>query len=59
MTIQQDLTFSETHLPAIKKVAKVLAVAVVAVTIWKGVHGFFPTLGLSVGVGLYLIGDLL
>lgn len=59
MTVAQDVAFAEKYLPAIKKVAKVAAVAVVAFTVWKGVHGFFPTLGLCVGVGLYVIGDLL
>jgi hypothetical protein len=59
MTFQQDLTFAEKYLPAIKKVAKVVAVAVVAVTVWKGVHGFFPTFGILLGAALYGLGDLL
>ena len=59
MTLQEDITFAQKYLPTIKRVAKVLAVAVMAITIWKGVHGVFATAGIISGAALYIISDLL
>lgn len=35
---------------------KVAGIAILAVTVWKGVHGFFPTTGLIVGAAMLFVG---
>jgi len=37
-------------------VLQVAGVAVFAVTIWKGVHGFLPSAGLIAGAGMAYVG---
>lgn len=37
---------------------KVVGAAILAVTIWKGVHGFFPTAGVLTGGAMLLVGSL-
>jgi hypothetical protein len=41
----------------ISMVLQVAGVAIFAVTIWKGVHGVLPTVGLISGAGLAYVGD--
>lgn len=35
---------------------KVVGAAILLITIWKGVHGFFPTTGLIVGAAMLFVG---
>jgi hypothetical protein len=37
-------------------VLKVLGVVVLVLTVWKGVHGFFPTFGLIAGAAMIFVG---
>jgi type IV secretory pathway VirB2 component (pilin) len=37
-------------------VLQVLGVAVFGITVWKGVHGFMPTVGLISGAGMAYFG---
>lgn len=37
-------------------VLKVLGVVLIGITIWKGVHGFFPTAGLLIGAAMLFVG---
>lgn len=59
MGIENDITFAQKHLPVIKRIAKVLGLAVFAITVWKGIHGFFPTAGIITAAAFYVAGDLL
>lgn len=59
MTFQDDVAFTEKHLPVIKRVVKALAVGVLVLTVWKGVHGFGPTAGIVGAAVLYLIAEIL
>jgi hypothetical protein len=59
MNLQSDITFVQKYLPTIKRVAKILGVAMLVLTVWKGVHGFFPTAGIIAAAVLYGLGDLL
>lgn len=35
---------------------KILGALVLILTVWKGVHGFFPTVGLVIGAALLFVG---
>ena len=37
-------------------VLKILGAAVLAITVWKGVHGFFPTAGVLIGGAMLVVG---
>lgn len=37
-------------------VLQVAGVAVFGLTVWKGVHGFFPSFGLIAGAGMAYVG---
>jgi hypothetical protein len=39
-------------------VLKVIGFVILAITVWKGVHGFFPTAGILVGGLMLLAGEL-
>ena len=39
-------------------VLRILGIVVLGVTIWKGVHGFFPTAGVLVGGAMVLVGGM-
>lgn len=48
--IEQDV-----YLPT---VLKILGAVVLGITVWKGVHGFFPTTGVLVGGAMLLVGGM-
>ena len=37
-------------------VLQILGVVIFGITIWKGVHGFFPTFGLIAGAAMAYVG---
>lgn len=39
-------------------VLRIFGIVVLGVTIWKGVHGFFPTTGILVGGLMLLVGGM-
>ncbi|HZT71218.1 MAG TPA: hypothetical protein VFC10_15920 [Terriglobia bacterium] len=39
-------------------VLRVVGIGILAVTIWKGVHGFFPTAGILTGGAMLLVGGM-
>jgi len=37
-------------------VLKAVGILIVAITVWKGVHGWPPSLGIIIGFGLWYVG---
>lgn len=46
---------SATYFPT---VLKIVGAAILAITVWKGVHGFFPTAGVLIGGAMLLVGSM-
>lgn len=46
------------RLANLPKIAQVLGALIIAITIWKGVHGFFPTTGTLTGGLALLVGGM-
>jgi len=42
----------------LRALVRVVALFILAVTIWKGVHGFFPTTGVIIGGAMLLVGGM-
>lgn len=58
MNFQQDVAYVEKNSPWLKVAAKVLAIGILAITVWKGVHGF-ATVGIIAGVVLLAVSEKL
>ena len=50
------MSFNLSSFIKVPQVLQVVGVAVFAITVWKGVHGFFPSFGLIAGAASAYVG---